>query len=268
MKRISSACDIYTELMGRVYTSIVYSDFFEDDMSYSMWNNVQRDIKLELGKSHNDFKMLSSAIRSNNMDLFVKRFLRRNENGTVVNIASELDTLKYRNDNGKANWVNIDSLAKLEVREQYLKQEDRERNLAYGIFDYEWINEVKKIGDEPVLVLALGIFKYFKEEQIVEFIDKLREFKNVELVFDVFSSRGMQITNKYIQKFDKEEEMISFYIDKFELFINNLKERPSKYKQYKYYSCVRKNKRLKSSNLLRFNTSDKFNMLKLIDIKY
>lgn len=259
---------LYIPLQGRAYASIVYPEVFQDKKAESIWNKVPNDIKSSLVENQTDYTLLASAVRSNNADLYINRFLKSNKCGSVVNIGCGLEDFYYRNDNGLANWFNLDFKEVLEVRKQYYKHRDREHDLSYDMFDYRWIDEVKKVSDEPVLVVVCGVFHYFTESRVIDFLNAVNRIEKVEIVFDAVSTAGLKVAQKFVRDTGNEEAMMYFGFDILSEFINKLDFVPLSYSQMRYYSQVRKKNIFSADTMLRFSLSDKLGMIKMVHINY
>lgn len=71
----------------------------------------------------------------------------------------------------------------IEHRKKTLSNQDNETLIAGDLFDMRWADEVPT--DRPVMILLLGVFQYFHEEEIVDIIGKMKgRFPGAELVFD------------------------------------------------------------------------------------
>jgi O-methyltransferase involved in polyketide biosynthesis len=46
------------------------------------------------------------------------------------------------------------------------------------------------------MVVASGLFYYFQKNQVIDFINHLAVFSQVQLTFDAISSAGMKVTRR------------------------------------------------------------------------
>jgi O-methyltransferase involved in polyketide biosynthesis len=66
----------------------------------------------------------------------------------------------------------------------------------------------------PTLLAAIGVFQYFKDDQVVQFISDLKKsFPSAELIFDATNKTGVKYANKYVKKTGNADAIIRFYID-------------------------------------------------------
>ena len=141
--------------MGRIYASKNNKDILYDKTALSIEAKLsQRAIGME---GQNEYTLLASATRSKNMDYYIGEFLRQYPKGDIVNAGCGLETMSYRNDNGTAFWFELDLPDVIELRKKYLPERERDIYLPYSMFDYSWMDEVKKVSGDirrPVLVVA------------------------------------------------------------------------------------------------------------------
>ncbi len=259
---------LYIPLQARVYANIVYPDIFKNRKSNYIWRSVLNKIKRTLIKNQSDYTLLAAAVRSKNMDLYIRRFLKENKYGTVINVGCGLESFYYRNDNGYASWYNLDLAEVLELREKYFKENPREKNLPYDMFDFRWMAEIERKPNQATLVVVAGVFHYFREEEVLDFINVLSYLGNVEIVFDAVSMAGLRIAQKHLRETGNGGAYMYFALDNLREFIDKLDYEPRSYKQMRYYSYIRKFKVFSPDTTMRFTVSDNMNMLKMVHIKF
>ena len=64
---------------------------------------------------------LVTLLRTATFDVWVRDFLSRNPDGTVVEIGTGLNTRFERVDNGAVHWIDLDLPDTIELRRQYLR---------------------------------------------------------------------------------------------------------------------------------------------------
>lgn len=100
----------------------------------------------------------------------------------------------------------------IEHRKRTLPNQDNETLIAGDLFDMRWADEVPT--DRPVMILLLGVFQYFHEEEIVDIIGKMKgRFPGAELVFDATSTRGLGYANRYVRKTGNKSAEMHFAVD-------------------------------------------------------
>ena len=129
------------------------------------------------------------VLRNREFDHFVRDFLVRQPEAVVVHIGCGLDARFERVDNGRVEWYDLDLPEVIELRRKFIGGEGaRYHFLAGSVFDSAWLNTVSLHRHRPFLLLAEGVFMYFKEAQVKALVLRLRDcFPGAELVFDAFS---------------------------------------------------------------------------------
>lgn len=259
---------LYVPLMGRIYASKHNTDILYDKAAVSIENRLPAQVRKMEGQ--NEYTLLASATRSKNMDYYIGKFLREHPQGAIVNAGCGLETMFYRNDNGTAFWFELDLPDVIELRKEYFPECERDIYLSYSMFDYAWMDEVKKISGDikrPVLVVASGLFHYFEKSQVIEFIRKLRYFNNVSIVFDTVSPIGIKITRRYMKKLNKQDAQMFFCVGRAEDFAAKISPDTKVFKTKSFYRFSKKAKNLNAQTRMKMYFSDTFNMVKSIYLK-
>lgn len=256
---------LYIPLLGRIYASKHHPHILYDKMALSISDRLPKSIKEIPGQT--EYTLLASAVRSKNIDYYLQAFLSENPYGVIVNVGCGLETTYYRNDNGKALWFELDLPDVLKLRSEYFPEEDRNRYLPYSMFDYTWIDAVKEAAQKPVMVIASGLFYYFREEQVIDFIKHLAGLNNAQLVFDAVSSAGIKGTKYYMKKMGKQDAEMFFSVDKAKAFAVKVSSRTTVIAEQKFYSLINLNSKMKFVTKFKMLFSDVFNMVKMIHLE-
>jgi O-methyltransferase involved in polyketide biosynthesis len=138
-------------------------------------------------------------------DQVSREFLTSHPEGTIVNIGCGLDTSFERIDNGKLTWYDLDLADVIELRRKFIRENERRRFIAASFLEKEWLANIQVKGN--VLFIAAGVFYYFQEHEIREFIIRLiNAYPGSEMLFDVSSPIGIKIANKkVIESFGLDE---------------------------------------------------------------
>jgi O-methyltransferase involved in polyketide biosynthesis len=146
-----------------------------------------------------EISQIAWIARCKRYDLVVKDFIKRHPNGTVVNIGCGLDTSYERINNRTIRWYDLDLPDVIELRRKFLKENDKRTFISNSFLDPDWFDEIVVI--DHVLFISAGVFVYFEETEINDFIIRLADrFDDSELFFDVTSPKGVEIANQVIQK--------------------------------------------------------------------
>ncbi len=79
-----------------------------------------------------------------------------------------LETMNYRLKSQKWHFYQIDFPSVIQLREKLLGKQEKETFIESDITDFTWANQIDK--SKPVLLVASGVFQYFKPEAVSEFI--------------------------------------------------------------------------------------------------
>lgn len=264
MPELSSLSDtLYVPLLGRIYASKYHPDILYDGAALSLWDQLPQRVREMPGQT--EYTQLASAVRSKNIDLSVRSFLDHYPNGAIVNVGCGLESLYERNDNGQAQWFELDLPEVLALRKEYFPPRERDHYLPCSMFEYAWIEQVRAQTQGPVLVIASGLFVYFKKERVIHFIEQLSRFGQAQLVFDVVSSAGINISRRYMKKMDRQDAEMFFSVDKPEDFAKQINAGIVRIESRKFYAIIKQKNELALSTKLKMSFSDLFNMVKLIE---
>lgn len=143
------------------------------------------------------------AVRTEILDEYVKSYIAKHPNATVINIAAGLDTRFYRMDNGKIHWYEFDLPESIAVRRQLMEETERHQCIIGSALETNWMDALPKTGDK--LFIVEGLLMYFTEEQVKSFLKMLAErFSGAHLLLEVMGVTQSQTThlNDAISKTD------------------------------------------------------------------
>jgi O-methyltransferase involved in polyketide biosynthesis len=93
-----------------------------------------------------------------------------------------------------------------------LGEQANEILIAENIFDMEWTKRIDQ--SIPSLLIASGVFQYFQEDTVMQFINNLKKlFSNAELIFDAANEKGIKYANKYVRKTGNKDAFMFFSIN-------------------------------------------------------
>ena len=137
--------------------------------------------------------------RCKRYDLIVDRFINDHPKGTVVNIGCGLDTSFERINRNSILWYDLDLPDVIELKRKFQKETEKRRFISSSFLNTDWFNNLE-INDN-ILFISAGVFVYFEELEIRDFVIKVaNRFNNCEMFFDVTSPKGLEIANQVIQK--------------------------------------------------------------------
>jgi O-methyltransferase involved in polyketide biosynthesis len=146
-----------------------------------------------------EISQIAWIARCKRFDLVVKDFIQRHPIGTIINIGCGLDTSYERINNRSILWYDLDLPDVIELKKKFLNESDNRKFISSSFLDNKWFDDI--IIKDKVLFISTGVFVYFEESVIKEFIIKVaNRFIESELFFDVTSPKGVEIANQVIQK--------------------------------------------------------------------
>ena len=254
---------LFVPMLGRIYASETFPHILMDQKALSLKPLLPENIK---GKdTQTQYTLMASAVRSTNMDRYIQDFLKRNPEGIIVQLGCGLETTFFRNDNGKAQWYEIDLDTVIQYRKKLLGEPERDHLIVASAFEKDWIETVRsQHPNAPMLVTASGLFYYFTEDVVVGLFKLLKNYGPVELVFDTVNKAGMKRMSKYMKQVGHEEAAMYFYVEDAnqlckELNATLLAEEP-------YYSHTPK-KGMNFITSISMKVSDHYKMVKMIHIR-
>jgi O-methyltransferase involved in polyketide biosynthesis len=146
-----------------------------------------------------EISQIAWIARCKRFDHIVRDFIQRHPNGTVINIGCGLDTSYERINDRSILWYDLDLPDVIELKKKFLNESDNRKYIPCSFLDTRWFDYI--IIKDKVLFISTGVFVYFEESVIREFIIKVADrFNESELFFDVTSPKGVEIANMVIQK--------------------------------------------------------------------
>lgn len=227
---------LYVPLAGRIYASKHYPAMIADLKVLALESALPAEAE-RMRHGQSEYTMLASVARSINMDRRIRAFLADYPDAAVVNVGCGLETAFWRCDNGRALWFELDLPEVIDLRNELLGSSERDIGLPGDMFDYSWIDRVKEHGTRPTIVIASGVFYYFRMEQIVDFINHLAAFDNVRVVFDSTSSAGVKMSQYYVRRM-RNSSVMHFSIDDPRAFVDALVEGARLIEHTPYYRDI------------------------------
>ena len=255
---------LFVPMLGRIYASENFPNILNDKKALELKDKLPKNIK---GKdTQTQYTFMASAVRSVNMDRYIQDFMKRNDNGIIVQLGCGLETTFYRNDNGKNIWYEFDLEPVINYRKELLGENERDIQMAMDAFSEEWIKLVRKEHPtEPILVAASGLFYYFTEDNVKDLFKTLKKYGDIELLFDTVNKSGIrQMTKKYMKQVGHEGTEMFFYVENVEELAKEvgatvIKEEP-------YYKYIDK-KGFNFMTSISMKVSDKLMMVKMEHLK-
>ena len=253
---------LFVPMLGRIYASEHFPKVLLDQKALSLKSRLPKNLKGQ--DTQTQYTLMASAVRSTNMDRYIRDFMKRNPTGVIVQLGCGLETTFYRNDNGRNVWYEVDLPAVIDYRRQLLGSPERDRCIAADAFGEDWIRQVRRdYPTEPILVTASGLFYYFERDTVVKLFRTLKQYGNVEILFDTINAAGMKRMGKYMKQVGHADAAMYFYVDHAadlasEIGAKLLREEP-------YYAHTDK-KGLNLVTSVSMRVSDRFMMVKMVHL--
>ena len=123
-------------------------------------------------------------MRALSIDGALWRWMETHPGGQVVALGEGLETQFHRVDDGKVRWLAVDLDEAISVRERFLPDTDRHRNLRCSALDPSWMEEVD--ADDEVCVTMAGLLMYFEPGEVKELVRSIAErFARAVMLFDI-----------------------------------------------------------------------------------
>lgn len=249
-------------LWGRAVETQKKEPLLVDKTANDIIDRIDYDFST-ITKNITEMSRIGWIARSLIFDQVINNFLKEHPQATIVNIGCGLDTTFERVDNGTIYWYDLDLPDVIELRRQFMKEDNRRKFIESSFLDYNWLNELQ-IKDN-VLFAAAGVFYYFEEYQIKEFFIKIADlFPGCEIIFDATSSVDM--ANKMVLKRSKiaGESLLKWGLKNAKT-LESWDERIESIQEYPMFKNIRSHITFK--NKMTTFISDLFNMQYVVHVK-
>jgi O-methyltransferase involved in polyketide biosynthesis len=187
---------LFLPLWGRAYESKKESPLLVDRTALEIIDKVDYDFST-IAQNISPLTQLAWIMRSNYVDEVINNFTAQYPAATIVNIGCGLDTTFERTDNGALRWYDLDLPDVIQLRQQFIKENERRKFIAGSFLEEHWLEELK--GVEHILFIAAGVFYYFEEAEIKSFLVRIADhFPGCQVLFDASSPAGVKVANKKV----------------------------------------------------------------------
>jgi O-methyltransferase involved in polyketide biosynthesis len=183
-------------LWGRAVETKKSNPSLIDETAVEIIDQIDYDFS-KTAQNLDDLTKIGWIQRSLICDQVTERFLTNYPGGTVVNIGCGLDTTFERVDDGQVRWYDLDLADVIELRRHFIEESERRRFIAASFLEKGWLEHIEVEGN--ALFIAAGVFYYFEEQEIREFLIRLCDrYPGSEMLFDVSSPIGVKIANRKV----------------------------------------------------------------------
>ncbi|AMD17213.1 conjugal transfer protein [Methanobrevibacter sp. YE315] len=200
---------LFIPLTGRVYVSKKFPEYFFDEKALEMENLIKNK---QIENKSSEYTMLANVARSYNLDEMAQKFIDKHDKCNIVNLGVGLETSYYRIDRKNSLFFEVDLPEVIELRKKYFEVAENEKFIKGDLFKLEWCDELDT--NLPTLMIVAGVFQYFHEEDILDFIGNVKKiFRNAELIFDATNKFGIKYCNLYVKRTGNKSALMYFYIE-------------------------------------------------------
>ncbi len=202
---------------GRTAASQQFPEYFYDEKALEYANLPQ--VK-KVNEETNGYTVISIATRFYHKDKITREFIEQYGDINVVCLGAGFETMNYRLKDTSAHFYHVDFESVIKHREELLGKTSNETNIACDITDMAWTKQLDT--SKPTLLVASGVFLYFKEELIIKLIADLKiALPGSHLLFDTLNTPAVKIANKIVKKTGNESAIILFALDDEHVFCKN-----------------------------------------------
>jgi O-methyltransferase involved in polyketide biosynthesis len=135
--------------------------------------------------------------RAKKLDAVTHEFLGEHPGGVVLHLGCGLDSRFWRVEDSQGEWYDLDMPPVIDLRRQFYPAHERYHLIASSVMDLAWMEQVSA-NDQPVLVVAEGLFMYLDEADVKRLFLRLREkFPGCRLIADVFSRMAARSATRH-----------------------------------------------------------------------
>jgi O-methyltransferase involved in polyketide biosynthesis len=144
----------------------------------------------------------SHAVRANDIDIILRRWLAAHPAGSVVSLGEGLETQFSRVDNGSLTWLTVDLPESIRFRAQFLPSHPRCHTFVGSALDRSWMDLVRPQSDrassgEQLCIIAQGLFMYLPAAEVQHLlVDLAARFPGCLLVFDTIPHWLARLTQR------------------------------------------------------------------------
>jgi len=256
---------LFIPLRGRIYCSEKFPHILKDDIAVSIKDKIPPEKE---NNKQSQYTQLASAVRSNNMDKYIKNFMKENPEGIIVEIGCGLETTYYRNDDSKHQWYALDLPEVIDYREELIQKGDNQILIRGDILKTDWMDKInEEAKGKPVLISAGGLFHYFPKDQVLTVMKNLQQkINHAQLIFDTLNHWGIKGIKKYMKQIGHEDATMYFYVDDGKVLVNEIGGSAELLQEQKYYKDIPKDG-MEFITKTSMRVADAMDMVKMIHIK-
>jgi O-methyltransferase involved in polyketide biosynthesis len=179
-------------LYARALDSVNRRPILKDRKAAEMVQSIDWDF----GRFNQKRRILGCVLRTAMFDEWVRDFLSRHPEGTVVEIGAGLNTRFERLDNGVLHWFDLDLPDTVELRKRFFTDSERRVTLAASVLDPGWMAAVHR-SPGPYCFVAEAVFIYLTEPEVKAALAQIAaNFPRATIAFDTVIPQAIDHANK------------------------------------------------------------------------
>ena len=240
MKLKNESKTLFIPLLGKAIMS-KQNLFLEDKKAEEIISKIDCDLK------QSKWLSMYMSLRALIIDELCNKYILNNPNLTVIHLGCGLDSRCLRVNDNYNIWYDIDYENVINLRKEFYETNSKYKMINSSVLDYNWLNEIND--SKNILIVAEGLTMYLEKEEIKELLDQINNrFKNVHLIFDAYTNKGVKYS-KIKNPVNKMNAKIKYGFDNIEEFLSLNK----KLKHIKTHSIRKEKNNLKGLTKLIFN---------------
>jgi len=179
-------------LYARALDSLKKHPILKDPKAVEMVQSIDWDFR----RFNQWRRVVGCTLRTAMFDEWVKGFLGRHPEGTVVEIGAGLNTRFERLDNGTLHWFDLDLPDTVELRRKFFTDSARRVTLAASVVDPGWMAAVRE-SPGPYCFVAEAVFIYLTEPEVKAALAQIAaNFPRLSIAFDTVTLQAINHENK------------------------------------------------------------------------
>ena len=211
MKLNNESKTLFIPLLGKAIMS-KQNLFLEDKKAEEIISKIDCDLK------QSKWLSMYMSLRALIIDELCNKYILNNPNLTVIHLGCGLDSRCLRVNDNYNIWYDIDYESVINLRKEFYETNSKYKMINSSVLDYKWLNEINDY--KNILIVAEGLTMYLEKEEIKELLDQINNrFKNVHLIFDAYTNRGVKYS-KIKNPVNKMNAKIKYGFDSIEEFLS------------------------------------------------
>jgi len=189
----------FITLRARVVEAQKEQPVIHDEVGEELLERIRSRLPMEVRQRVLDRKLSVTltghlALRARKYDRYAQAFIQQHPHGLVVSLGCGFDTRYWRVSSEPWRYIEVDLPEVIALKKQILADRIEYPMIGCSVLEDRWIEEIRVIQDQEVLLLAEGLFMYLPREAVVHLFHKLSEtFSRSQIAFEV-------VTEKYTRE--------------------------------------------------------------------